>query len=171
MTVTGEVAFPSQLMRSTLVETDANFFELNPYGSSLGSGSATIAFQPIGLDGAIEVSRLRLWMSSGGIDPPRTAPRTAIEPISDPLPYCEEPEIATDCQPPFLDSIPDVDVLDRTTGEWQRLPRFEFDQAYELASPERYVDPTSGEARVRYTSLPNIESYFPPGVEIEGTVR
>jgi hypothetical protein len=68
--------------------------------------------------------------------------------------------------------MPDVEVLDRTTGAWVRLPRMDMDATYSLADPTRYVDPVTGQLLVQFVNNDqNAGMGFGFQVAIAGTVK
>jgi hypothetical protein len=51
-----------------------------------------------------------------------------------------------------FDGLPEIEVLDLTTGDWRRLPHFEIGKVYELEDPARYVDPATGTIQIRFVN-------------------
>ena len=78
-------------------------------------------------------------------------PQPCIDAEIDPV-DCAEPEPEPPCDPNTKDCFSTACRRSRSStgpasGCWLRLPRLEMGNAYELADPERYVDPASGESR------------------------
>ncbi len=87
MSVTGATAFPSDLMRSTVLSADVPFFTKDPYTMSFGQGTVTLAYRPIPFGGTIEATKVRLAMGFGdpiGGDGQPIAPLPAFEPADPP---------------------------------------------------------------------------------------
>ena len=62
---------------------------------------------------------------------------------------CAEP--SSDPNAAF-DGLPETEVLDRTTGDWLRLPHLNGGTTYELKDPARYVDPATGTIQIRFVN-------------------
>ena len=73
--------------------------------------------------------------------------------------------------PNNFDGIPEVEVFDRTAGEWRRLPHFTQGSGYSLEDPEKYVDPSSGTLQVRFINDRSDGVNFGFSVALEGTIR
>lgn len=150
--ISGKVTFSSDLLRSTVIDSDAQFFSKDRTFLSMGPGTATIAYRPIPFDGRFTASEVRLVLGQGGGLGP-----VGGEPI-EPLP--STPVACTDslntqprgCQARRLDFLPDVDVFDVARGEWLRLPRLISESAYSLTDPTRYVDPSTGQMLIRFVN-------------------
>ena len=56
--ISGHVAFSADLMRSSVVEADAQFFSKDRFFLSLGNGTATMAYRPIPFDGTLTATRI-----------------------------------------------------------------------------------------------------------------
>jgi hypothetical protein len=64
--VQGHVSFSSDLMRTTVVQSDSQFFSKDRFFLSMGNGTATLSYRPIPFDGAITATAIRLGLTSGG---------------------------------------------------------------------------------------------------------
>jgi hypothetical protein len=172
MSVAGKTAFRSDLIRSTVVSTDAMFFSKDPYNISFGQGSVTLTYRPIPFTGTFEVSKILLQPGFGGdviavtgkpIDPlPHPTPAPSGEPSTKPI----DPN-----EPVPFDGMPEVEVFDLTTGQWARLPHLSQGTTYELNHPERYVDPATGSLQVKFVNDRQDGVGFGFNVSLEGTVR
>lgn len=150
--IQGKVTFSSDLLRPTVIDSDAQSFSRDRFSLSMGAGSATLAYQPIPFEGRFTVSEIRLSMSAGGGGAPGVGGK-AIEPLPTIPVGCTDSNntIPEGCAPRRDDFLPEVEVFDRTgEGAWVRLPRLAADAPYTLADPTRYVDPTTGQMLVRF---------------------
>jgi hypothetical protein len=148
--IQGKVTFSSDLLRTTVLDSDAQFFSKERFFLNMGAGSATMAYRPIPFDGRFTVSEIRMTLGTGGN--PVALGGKAIEPLP------TIPENCTDvtntkpdgCEPRRNDFLPEVEVFDLETGAWARLPRMNAEAGYTLANPGRYVDPGTGQMLVRF---------------------
>jgi hypothetical protein len=170
--IEGQVTFSSDLIRSTVVDSDAQFFERNEVFLSMGAGTATMSYRPLPFVGTFTISNVRLALGSGGNGVPATGDE--IEPLD------EIPETCTDlnnklpegCVPRRDDFLPEVDVFDLVAGEWARLPQMKDSRGYTLADPERYIDPATGQLLVRFVNeAPDSQVGFGLQVALEGVVE
>ncbi len=177
MPIRGKVVFQGDLLKSTVVETDAGFFSKDPTTFGFGRGSATVSYRPLPFEGALTVSHVRIGFnfSPDGI-PTGTGIVPPIAPIpdvcvgtkaGDPLPAgCPAPLPADQ-----FDGLPEIEVFDRTTGVWHRLAHAEQGETYDLTDAPRYVDPSTGTLLVRYVNDSQDQVGFSVAVAIEGTVK
>jgi len=154
LAVEGRTTFTTDLIGSTVVSTEAAFFSKDPFSVNMGAGSATIAYQPIGFDGRLAASELQLALNFNGNAFPSGSPASmaalAEAPITCTDPANTEP---AGCEPPRLDGLPEVELLDRTgRGTWVRLPHLGQGSAFTIADPERYIDPATGQVLVRFVN-------------------
>jgi hypothetical protein len=183
MRVEGPTAFDTDLIRSSVVELDAMFFTKDPNSLSLGRGSLTMAYRPIAFEGRLTAKRVLIGLTGGGDMPVAGGQPKALEPMKpqpcrdEPAdaPDCAEPEPPPVCDPnlgcPFIDGIPEIEVFDRSgPGSWVRMKHFAMGSTYDLADPERYVDPASGTLLVRFVNDKQDNIYFTFQVRIEGDV-
>jgi hypothetical protein len=149
--IRGQVTFSTDLLRPTVVDSDAMFFSKERSFLSMGAGSATLAYRPIPFEGRFTASEIRMLLGTGGNVLPTLGGKTVV-------PLDEIPVNCTDlnnalpegCEPRRDDFLPEVEVFDVTSGTWARLPRLAADAGYTLAEPTRYVDPSSGQMLVRF---------------------
>jgi hypothetical protein len=168
MSIHGTITFRSDLIRSSVVETDAAFFNKDPFTMNFGRGTATVAYRPTSFDGTLKVSEVAIGLNLG--DTSTTVPATAVEPLASIPPRCPNPPTAQ-CAPAVLDGLPDVEVFDVTGQEWKRLPHLSPGPRYGLTDPARYVDPSSGTVLVRFVNDRQDNVGFSVDVSITGTVR
>jgi hypothetical protein len=185
MSITGKTVFQSDLMRSTILSSDAMFFNKDPQSINFGQGTVTVAYSPIAFNGSFTVSKVRLALgfggdTIGGVGGKPVAPMP-IECVpangaAEPSPSPTDTPLPSDCPlavpPDQFDGIPEVEVFDRTgDGTWRRLPHFQPGTTYELDHPERYVDPGSGTIQVRFVNDRQDGIGISFQVSLEGTVR
>jgi len=170
--VRGQTTFTQDLLRSSVVETDAAFFSKEPWGMNFGRGSATLAYQPIPFEGTFEPTQVILNIGFGGdIGGGGPAPQP-VEPLDEVPPPCDP--AFEDCEPGLReqDGMPEIEVFDLTgEGAWQRLPHLDPGQRYDLADPARYVEPATGTILVRFVNELQDGVGFSFGVELNGIVR
>jgi hypothetical protein len=168
MSIRGTVTFRSDLIRSSVVATDAAFFNKDPFTMNFGRGTATVAYRPTSFDGTLEVSEVAIGLNFG--DNGISIPATAVEPLASIPPRCPNPP-TVDCAQAVLDGLPEVEVFDVAGQEWKRLPHLSPGPRYGLTDPARYVDPSSGTVLVRYVNDRQDNVGFSVDVSITGTVR
>jgi hypothetical protein len=161
--IRGAVTFGGDLLRSSVVASDAQFFSKERFFLSMGAGSATMAYRPIPFEGTFSVREIQMVLGTGGGVGPIPGGK-AIEPLP------TMPEDCTDGQNTFPegclarrdDLLPEIDVFDRTgEGTWVRLPRMASEASYTLANPTRYVDPVTGQLLVRFVNAsPEVSNGF-----------
>ncbi|HEY3336604.1 MAG TPA: hypothetical protein VGK16_15340 [Candidatus Limnocylindrales bacterium] len=163
-TIGGTTTFSGDLLRSSVVETDANFFARDPWSIQLGTGKARIAWRPLPFDGSFGASRVVVALSlNGETTMPGGNPVAATE-----KPRCDP---ATEgCVLP-QDALPDLEVLDVATGAWVQLAHLAASRPYELSDAARWVNPTSGEVQVRFVNERPDPVYFQFLISIMGAVR
>jgi len=151
--VHGSVTFSSDLLRPSVIDSDAQFFSKDRFFLNMGLGTATLSYRPIPFEGTFRVSQVRLSLGSGG--------NLVLESGKEIKPLPSLPVACTDaghttpkgCQAPRNDFLPEVEVFDRTgDGAWARLPRLTAEASYTLADPSRYVDPGTGQLLVRFVN-------------------
>lgn len=146
LTVSGTTTFRSDLLRSTVVRSDAAFFSKDPYTINFGRGSAEIAYRPVTFDGSIAATQLAFGLNYGD-------PGFAVDPKPiEPLPTIPEP-----CEPGAagcnnFDGLPEVELFDLTDQAWKRLPHLESGSRYAVTEPGRYVDPATGTVLLRFVN-------------------
>jgi hypothetical protein len=168
------VSFSSELMRTTVIQSNAQFFSKDRFFLSLGNGSATIAYTPIPFDGTLTPTALQLGLTSGG---PLTqlGGGNIIAPLPSIPVTCTDTNntTPTGCEARRQDFLPELELFDRSgAGAWVRLPRLASDSPYSLANPERYVDPTTGQILVRFVNdNPESQSGFGFQLLLEGDIK
>ena len=150
MSISGSTAFRSDLIRSTVVDSDAAFFSKDPYSINFGRGSATIAYRPTAFEGTLAATELAIAMNFGG-DTGLTVKPTEIDPLPELPPRCPNPPTDA-CAPAILDGMPEVELFDVVNQEWKRLPHLTPGSRYAIADPANYVEPTTGTALIRYVN-------------------
>jgi len=162
MRVQGAVSFGVDLVRSTVVASDAAvFFNKGPMDLNFGQGSVTVAYRPVAFEGSIRATALALEFNAGA---DIGAGSGTIEPVG------SAPTSAPTTGPSF-DGLPAVDLFDRTAGAWVRLPHIAGGVATSVKDPDRYVDPTSGSVLVRFVNSRTDGVGFQFAVRIDGEVR
>ena len=150
MTINGVTSFRSDLIRSSVVDSDALFFSKDPYSMNFGRGTATIAYRPTTFDGQLSATQVALALNFGGETGLSTEP-TEVEPLPEVPPRCPNPP-TPECGPLVADGLPEVEVYDVVNGEWKRLPHLSPGIRYAVKDPANYVDPTTGTVLVRYVN-------------------
>jgi len=162
--ISGQTVFRADLMRASVVEVDAMFFDKQPWVISFGEGTARIAYRPIPFDGTFTATRVLVAMNFGGEVALGAGRATDIEPS----PPC--PEAGCETQP-NEDGLPDVAFRDRTTGAFVAFPHLEQSRVYALKDPARWVDPATGEVEVKFTNDRPDMAGFQFQVAISGVVK
>jgi hypothetical protein len=139
----GETTFRSDLLRATVLEVDANFFNKDPWTVSFGPGTVRMSFRPLAFDGTLAASRVVVAMNFGG-DLGQDSGAKVLQPADRCDPATDDTCIVNP------DGLPELDVLDRSTGEWVEFPHFAPGTAYELPDAGRWVDPATGDLQVRF---------------------
>jgi hypothetical protein len=164
MSMGGEVTFRTDLLRSSVVEVNANFFSKDPWTISFGTGNARLAFRPLPFDGTFTPTQVLVAMTFGGdITIPSGNPKALVEEAR-----CDPAD--EDCVTP-RDQLPDIEVLDVRTGEWVQFMHMQQGTAYELVDAGRWVDPASGEVQVRFVSESQEGTNFQFPISISGVIR
>jgi hypothetical protein len=166
LAVSGSTTFRFDLIRSTILDSDAGLFSKEPRSMSFGRGSTTVAYRPIGLDGSIDATRLEIALTN--FDRGIILEPTPVVPLATIPPPCPDPPTGA-CA--ILDQMPEVEVFDVEAQAWRRLPHLTPGTRYAVAGPERFVDPVTGTALIRYVNERVDPVYFSPDVTIGGTVR
>jgi hypothetical protein len=171
--ISGHVSFSADLLRTTVVDSDANFFSKERTFISLDQGQATLSYRPIPFEGAFSPSGIRIALSGGGgiggfgagkdIEPLPTIPVACTD---------SDNSLPEGCEPRRDDFLPEVEIFDLTgDGAWVRLPRMSPDINYNLVNPERYADAT-GQVLVRFVNdNPEMQASFSFQVVLEGDIE
>jgi hypothetical protein len=169
LSISGTTTFRNDLIRSTVVSSDAAFFNKDPFTINFGRGSAELSYRPIAFDGSITATQVAIALNFG--DPGFVVDPELIEPLPAIPPPCDE---ATDgCQPAGqdFDGLPEVEVYDLTAAAWKRLPHLDSGSRYALAQPARYVDPGTGTVLIRLVNENSDSVGFSLDLAITGEVE
>jgi hypothetical protein len=183
----GRVVFTPDLMRSSLVEVSAQFFNKDPFNISLGGGSATLAYRPIPVTGDFRPTRLALGINMGvvgplgsdgggvepappeddqpGATPPSTEPGDGVS-GSGGAPVPDEPIV-----PPDEVGLPAIELFDVDAGAWRRIPDLASGAVVEIRDPARFVDAASGTVLLRLTNERQDGVGLQLSVQLEGEMR
>ena len=161
LTVKGATVFTTDLVRTTVVASDAGFFNKGPFDMSFGQGTVTLAYRPIAFGGTLDATKVVLGMNT---DPSASPLGGGVDPIASPSPSDPGGSGGN------FDGAPNIELFDRTTGGWVRLPHISG-QAVAVNEPARYVDPTTGTVLVRLSNERADGVGFQFFVRIEGNVR
>ena len=169
MRITGEATFRSDLIRSSVVDSDAAFFNKDPYSINFGRGTATIAYRPTAFEGELDPTEFTIGLNFGpdtglAVDP------TEIEPLPSIPPRCPNPP-TPECGPVVPDGMPEVELFDLQAQEWVRLPHLSPGPRYTVADPARYIDRATGTVQVRFVNDRMDGVGFSVDITIAGTIR
>jgi hypothetical protein len=165
--VTGTTTFRTDLLRSTVVSSDADFFSKDPMSMGFGRGSVELAYRPIAVAGSLAATELALGLNAG--DPGFEVEPEPIEPLDEIPPPCSQDDPGS-C-PIGFDGLPEVELFDLTTSAWQRLPHLIGGQRYAVAEPARYVDAATGTVLIRFVNDGADQTYFSFDLSITGEVE
>jgi hypothetical protein len=171
--IRGRTSFTQDLLRSSVIETDAAFFNKSPWSIDMGRGTGTVAYRPIPFEGSFRPTDVVLSMGFGGDVGVRGGPEPKpVEPLDEIPPRCDP--VLENCagengNNQAFDGVPEVEIFDVAGSEWKRLPHLDVGQRYALASPASFIEPTTGSLLVRFvTEMDNASFNF--GVELTGVV-
>ena len=167
LTVRGTTTFRNDLLRSTVVKSDAAFFSKDPYSINFGRGSAELAYRPVAFDGTIAATQLAIGLNFG--DPGFAVDPTPVEPLPAIPEPCPDPPTG-ECAISF-DGLPEVELFDLTESTWKRFPHLGGGGRYAVAEPERYVDPTTGTVLIRFVNDRNDGVGFSFDLSITGDLK
>ena len=141
LAISGKTTFRADMLRSTVVESDAVVFNRDATSLNFGRGSVTLAYRPVGFEGRIAPTQLTIGLNFGekglSVSPEPIKPLASIPPAC--VPSATDP-----CKPADFDNLAEIELFDVQQGAWKRLPRFQSGTQYAVDSPARYVDPTVG---------------------------
>ncbi len=166
--VRGKTTFRADLMRNTIVSTDAAFFNKDPFNISFGKGSAELAYRPIAFDGTLTVSELAIGFNFG--DPgfaPQPKPAKPLDEI--PVSCADDP--TPGCVQPVFDGLPELEVFDTVDGAWRRFAHIQPGTRIAVTDPDRYVDPATGNVLIRLVNDSPDGVGFALDLSITGDVR
>lgn len=166
--ISGTTTFRQDLLRSTVIASDAAFFSKEPFSMSFGRGTVELAYQPIAFDGTIDPSQLAIGLNFG--DPGFLVDPKPIEPLPAIPPSCEEAQVEG-CKLPNFDGMPEVELYDLTTSSWKRLPHLEGGARFAVAEPARYIDTATGTVLVRLINENSDGVGFSLDLSITGEVK
>ena len=171
-TVTGKTTFRGDLMRSTLISSDANFFGKDPYNINFGRGTATMAYRPIGFDGTLTPSALTFALNWGP-DQIVSTQAKQIDPLPTIPPSCNGADTSQrpECGQANFDGMPSVELYDLGTAGWVRLPKMDAGVRYQVGDPTRYVDPKTGSVLVRFVNDRTDSVGFNFDLAVSGDIR
>jgi hypothetical protein len=168
ITVSGETTFRQDLMRNTVISSDAAFFNKDPFNISFGKGKAELSYRPISFEGSIAASQLAIGFNFGEfgipIDPKPVRPLDTI-----PVACGDQP--VEGCVQAVFDGLPEVELYDLTSSTWRRLPHLASGSRYAVADPASYVDSTTGTVLVRFINDSGEAVGFNLDLSITGDVR
>ncbi len=186
LAASGPVTFAPDLMRSSLVEVKAQFFNKDPFNLMIGGGSVTLAYRPIPVSGRLVPTRLALGVNmgvtgpiaggganpGGGVEP---APPTS-EPAATPAPSGASGTGAPDepvkpAIPPDAAKLPRLELFDRDAGAWREVLDLRPGNVLEIRGPGRFVDPASGTILVRLSNDRQDAVSLQLIVQLEGTME
>jgi hypothetical protein len=168
ISVRGKTTFRSDLLRNTVIKTDAAFFNKDPFNISFGRGTADLSYQPIAFKGTIAATELRMGFNFGEVGLPGDPQR--IEPVESAPPLCGIKQV-DGCVQPVFDGLPEVELYDLSRSVWRRLPHMTGGSRYAVADPSHYVDPATGSVLVRLINSSNDSVGFNLDLAITGDVK
>lgn len=169
MTVSGTTTFRSDLLRSSVVDSDAAFFNKDPYSINFGRGTATLAYRPTSFEGTLDVSELVVGLNFGG-DTGLTVRPTSLEPLDEIPPTCPNPP-TPECGPLVADGLPEVELFDVVNKEWRRFPHMNQGARFAIANAANYVDPATGTVLVKFVNDRMDGIGFSVDIAITGSVE
>lgn len=164
LAASGPVTFAPDLMRSSLVEVKAQFFNKDPFNITIGGGSVTLAYRPIPVAGRLVPTRLAFGVNMGVTGPiagEGANPGGGVEPA----PTAAPPPVAGDA------SLPRLELFDRDAGAWREVLGLASGKALEIRGPGRFVDPASGTILVRLVNDRVDAVNLQLAVQLEGTME
>ena len=63
--ISGTTTFRTDLLRSTVISSDAAFFSKDPFTINFGRGTAEMAYRPIAFDGTFQATQLAIGLNFG----------------------------------------------------------------------------------------------------------
>ncbi|MGZ9159596.1 MAG: hypothetical protein ACXW4T_00410 [Candidatus Limnocylindrales bacterium] len=168
VSVRGKTTFRSDLLRNTVISSDAAFFNKDPFNISFGKGTAELSYRPISFKGTIAATQLAIGFNFG--EPGFTVEPTLTQPLDSIPVVCGERPVAGCVQPPF-DGLPELELYDLTTGTWRRFPHLGAGARFSMADPARYVDAATGTVLIRLVNDNNDQVGFSLDMSISGDVK
>ncbi len=170
----GETVFRPDLVRSSVVSVDAPFFGKDPFNVNFGQGSLTMAYRPIPFEGAFAPGRVLVAfgfspdIGFGGAAEELVPTGPAGDGTGQPSP---SPGDGPTVEPIPFDGLPELEVLDLSTGAWMAMPHLQQGRVYDLTEPARYIEPSTGTLLVRFVNEHQDGVGFGFAVQLEGEVR
>lgn len=168
VSIRGRTTFRNDLLRNTIVSTDAAFFNKDPFNISFGQGTAELSYRPIGFDGTLEVSELAIGFNFG--DPGFAPQPKPAEPLAE-IPVSCATDPGEGCVQPSFDGLPELELFDRVDGAWRRFEHLQPGTRIAVVDPQRYVDPGTGTVLVRLINEHQEGVGFSLDMAITGEVR
>jgi len=169
LSISGTTTFRNDLIRSTVVSSDAAFFNKDPFSINFGRGTAELSYRPIAFDGSITATQLAIGLNFG--EPGFVVDPKLIEPLPAIPPACDATTDGCQAGGKNFDGLPEVEVYDLTVAEWKRLPHLDSGSRYAVAEPGRYVDPATGTVLIRLVNENNDSVGFSLDLSITGEVE
>ncbi len=162
--INGKVSFTGDLLPPTMVSNDSSFFSKDPFSMGFGTGTIEMDYRPVAFDGALTPSDVTVAMTNGG-DP--TMPGGNL--------LDAKPETRCDITAPncsrVQDGLPEMDVFDVKAGVWAQFAHLSLGQSYRLPDATRWVDPVTGDLRVRFVNERTDQVYFQFRAVVSGSVQ
>lgn len=169
ITVSGKTTFRQDLLRNTVISSDAAFFNKDPFNIGFGRGSAELSYRPISFDGTIDATQLAIGFNFGEFGLPGAEPKP-ITPLGTIPVACGNPPVEG-CVQPVFDGLPEVELYDLTAGTWRRLPHLAGGSRYAVAGPADFVDSATGTVLIRFVNDFSDGVNFNLDLAITGDVR
>jgi hypothetical protein len=187
LAASGPVTFGPDLMRSSLVEVNAQFFNKDPFNLMIGGGSVTLAYRPIPVSGRLLPTRLALGFNMGMTGPlggganPGGGVEPALptsEPAATPAPSGASatgapvgPGKPVPAPAAGDQNLPRLELFDRDAGAWREVPGLVSGRVVEIRGPARFVDPASGTILLRLSNDRQDAVNLQLSVQLEGTME
>jgi hypothetical protein len=169
VSISGKTTFRQDLMRNTVVSSDAAFFNKDPFSMNFGKGKADLSFRPISFDGTIAASQLALGFNAGDIGGLPGDP-TLVKPLEQ-IPIACGDKPVEGCVARVFDGLPEVELFDLTSSTWRHLPHMNGGQRYAVDEPAHYVDATTGTVLVRFINDASDSVGFSLDLSITGDIH
>jgi hypothetical protein len=166
--IRGRTTFGADLLRNTVVSTDAAFFNKDPFNMSFGRGTAELSYRPIGFQGTLAATQLVIGFNFG--EPGFVLEPTLVEPLDDVPVICGD-RPAEGCVLPAVDGLPEMELYDLTDGTWKRFAHVQAGTRIAIADPARYVDSGTGTVLIRLINEGVEGVGFGLNLSITGDVR
>jgi hypothetical protein len=129
-----------------------------------GTGTIEMDYRPVPFDGAFTPSDVVLAMTNGGDQTmPSGTPLDAKAEVR-----CDI-TVATCSR--VQDGLPELDVFDVKAGAWVQFAHLSLGQSYRLPDASRWLDPATGDLRVRFVNERTDQVYFQFRAVVSGSVQ